>query len=62
MALRLDYFFKETFQGLRRNGLVAFAAVSTSFIALFLWGGSLLMGREVPEPELPAANSLGAKA
>ena len=27
--------------------LVAFAAVSTSFIALFLWGGSLLMGREV---------------
>ncbi len=47
MALRLDYFFKETFQGLRRNGLVAFAAVSTSFIALFLWGGSLLMGREV---------------
>ncbi len=47
MALRLDYFFRETFQGLKRNGLVAFAAVSTAFIALFLLGGALLVGREV---------------
>ena len=42
-----SYFFKETLQGLRRNGLVAFAAVSTAFIALFLLGGALLVGREV---------------
>jgi cell division transport system permease protein len=47
MALRLDYYFKETLQGLKRNGLVAFAAVSTAFIALFLLGGALLMWREV---------------
>jgi cell division transport system permease protein len=46
MARRLDYFFKETFQGLRRNGLVAFAAVSTAFIALFLLGGALLVQKE----------------
>ncbi|MGH2555404.1 MAG: permease-like cell division protein FtsX [Actinomycetota bacterium] len=47
MALRIDYYFKETLQGLKRNGLVAFAAVSTAFIALFLLGGALLMWREV---------------
>jgi cell division transport system permease protein len=47
MALRLDYYFKETLQGLKRNGLVAFAAVSTAFIALFLVGGALLVQREV---------------
>ena len=47
MARRVDYFFKETFQGLKRNGLVAFAAVSTAFIALFLLGGALLASREV---------------
>ncbi len=47
MAHRADYYFKETFQGLRRNGLVAFAAVSTGFIALFLLGGAILMWREV---------------
>lgn len=47
MARRVDYWFKETLQGLRRNGLVAFAAVSTAFIALFLVGGSLLVSREV---------------
>jgi cell division transport system permease protein len=47
MALRLGYFFNETLQGLRRNGLVAFAAVSTAFIALFLVGGALLVSREV---------------
>jgi cell division transport system permease protein len=42
-----SYFFKETFVGLKRNGLVAFAAISTVFIALFLLGGALLMGVEV---------------
>src|SRR6266545_518845 len=47
MALRVDYYFKETMQGLKRNGLVAFAAVSTAFIALFLVGGALLVQREV---------------
>ena len=47
MALRFDYFFRETFHGLKRNGLVAFAAVSTAFIALFLVGGALLVQREV---------------
>jgi cell division transport system permease protein len=47
MAPRLDYYFRETLHGLKRNGLVAFAAVSTGFIALFLLGGSLLVWREV---------------
>jgi cell division transport system permease protein len=47
MARRADYFFRETFQGLKRNGLVAFAAVSTVFIALFLLGGALLVQSEV---------------
>src|SRR5919201_1643143 len=42
-----SYFFKETFVGLKRNGLVAFAAISTVFIALFLLGGALLMNTEV---------------
>ena len=46
MVRRLDYYFRETFQGLRRNGLVAFAAVSTAFIALFLLGMALLVRRE----------------
>jgi cell division transport system permease protein len=44
---RLDYFFRETVIGLRRNGLVVFAAISTSFIALFLLGMALLIRREV---------------
>jgi cell division transport system permease protein len=47
MALKVQYYFKETLQGLKRNGLVAFAAVSTSFIALFLVGMALLVQREV---------------
>jgi len=47
MARSLEYFFKETFMGLKRNGLVAFAAVATAFIALFLLGGAILMWREV---------------
>ena len=47
MARRADYYFKETLQGLKRNGLVAFAAVSTAFIALFLVGGAILVSRQV---------------
>jgi cell division transport system permease protein len=43
---RIEYFFRETAAGLRRNGVVAFAAMSTAFIALFLFGLSLLIGRE----------------
>jgi cell division transport system permease protein len=46
MAPRLESFFRETASGLRRNGVVAFAAMSTSFIALFLFGLSLLIARE----------------
>lgn len=46
MLRRLDYYFRETFVGLRRNGLVAFAAISTAFIALLLFGMALLIGRE----------------
>ena len=43
---RIDYFLRETASGLRRNGIVAFAAMSTAFIALFLFGLSLLIYRE----------------
>ncbi|MEP6477272.1 MAG: permease-like cell division protein FtsX [Actinomycetota bacterium] len=43
---RMDYFLRETASGLRRNGIVAFAAMSTAFIALFLFGLSLLIYRE----------------
>jgi cell division transport system permease protein len=43
----LDYFFRETTSGLRRNGLVAFAAISTTFIALLLFGLALLISRQV---------------
>lgn len=43
---RVEYFFRETAAGLRRNGVVAFAAMSTAFIALFLFGLSLLIARE----------------
>jgi cell division transport system permease protein len=44
---RFEYFFRETTSGLRRNGLVAFAAVSTTFIALLLFGLALLISRQV---------------
>ncbi len=47
MARRLGYFFRETTGGLRRNGLIAFAAISTVFVSLFLLGAALLVGREV---------------
>lgn len=43
---RLEYYFRETAAGVRRNGIVAFAAMSTAFIALFLFGLSLLIARE----------------
>jgi cell division transport system permease protein len=43
----VEYLFRETTSGLRRNGLVAFAAISTTFIALFLFGLSLLISRQV---------------
>ncbi len=42
-----EYFFRETTSGLRRNGLVAFAAISTTFIALLLFGLALLISRQV---------------
>lgn len=44
--VRLEYYFRETAAGLRRNGIVAFAAMSTAFIALFLFGLALLISRE----------------
>jgi cell division transport system permease protein len=47
MARRLTYFARETTQAIRRNGLIAFAAVSTAFIALFLLGFAILVQREV---------------
>jgi cell division transport system permease protein len=46
MARGLQSYFKETASGLRRNGIVAFAAMSTAFIALFLFGLALLIARE----------------
>ena len=46
MARRVDYYFRETVSGLRRNGVVTFAAISTVFISLFLLGGALLIGRQ----------------
>ena len=42
-----DYLFRETTTGLKRNGLVAFAAISTTFIALLLFGLALLISRQV---------------
>jgi cell division transport system permease protein len=45
--VRIEYFFRETASGLRRNGVVAFAAISTAFIALFLFGLSLLIARQL---------------
>src|SRR5207249_4562772 len=44
---RLSYYFNETINSLRRQGLMAFAAVSTVFISLFLFGGALLISKEV---------------
>jgi cell division transport system permease protein len=47
MGRRFAYFFRETLTALRRNALVAFAAISTMFISLFLLGGSLLVTKQV---------------
>jgi cell division transport system permease protein len=47
MGRRFGYFFRETVAALRRNALVAFAAISTMFISLFLLGGSLLVTKQV---------------
>src|SRR2546429_1207731 len=47
MARRFSYYFNETINGLRRHGLMVFAAVSTVFISLFLFGGAYLITREV---------------
>lgn len=47
MGHRFGYFFRETVTALRRNALVAFAAISTMFISLFLLGGSLLVTKQV---------------
>jgi cell division transport system permease protein len=44
---RLEYYFRETAAGLRRNGVVAFAAISTAFIALFLFGLALLIKEQL---------------
>ncbi len=44
---RLESLLHETVAGLRRNGLVAFAAISTTFIALLLFGLALLISRQV---------------
>src|ERR687888_761895 len=44
---RLSYYFNETINGLRRHGLMVFAAVSTVFISLFLFGGAWLIRQEV---------------
>jgi cell division transport system permease protein len=43
---RIEYYFRETAAALRRNGIIAFAAMSTAFIALFLLGFALLIARE----------------
>jgi cell division transport system permease protein len=47
MARRASYYFRETLSGLQRNGLVAFAAVATVFISLFLFGGAQLISRQI---------------
>lgn len=44
---RVEFYFRETAAGIRRNGTVAFGAVSTAFIALFLFGLALLIRREI---------------
>jgi cell division transport system permease protein len=44
---RIEFYFRETAAGIRRNGIMAFAAISTAFIALFLFGLALLIAREI---------------
>ena len=45
--MRVEYYFRETASGMRRNGTIAFGAVMTAFIALFLFGLALLIRREI---------------
>jgi len=45
--VRVEYYFRETASGMRRNGTIAFGAVMTAFIALFLFGLALLIRREI---------------
>ena len=45
--MRVEYYFRETASGIRRNGTIAFGAVMTAFIALFLFGLALLIRREI---------------
>ncbi|HEX6844207.1 MAG TPA: permease-like cell division protein FtsX [Actinomycetota bacterium] len=45
--MRVEHYLRETASGIRRNGMVAFAAMSTAFIALFLFGLSLLIARQI---------------
>jgi len=44
---RIEFYFRETAAGIRRNGIMAFAAISTAFIALFLFGLAMLIAREI---------------
>ena len=44
---RIEFYFRETAAGIRRNGIMAFAAMSTAFIALFLFGLALIIAREI---------------
>ena len=46
MAPRVSLYVRDTFIAIRRNGLIAFAAISTAFIALFLLGFALLLRQE----------------
>src|SRR5689334_13664564 len=46
MAPRVGIYARDTLTAIRRNGLIAFAAVSTAFIALFLLGFALLLRQE----------------
>ncbi len=46
MAPRIGIYLRDTVTAIRRNGLIAFAAVSTAFIALFLLGFALLLRQE----------------
>jgi cell division transport system permease protein len=46
MAPRIGIYARDTLTAIRRNGLIAFAAVSTAFIALFLLGFALLLRQE----------------
>src|SRR5437763_10043600 len=47
MARRFDYYLREALAGVKRNFLVASAAVSTVFVAAFLFGGAQLIGRQI---------------